>query len=479
MSTQHPDNAHPPFFSDTTVIEGDAEIKEAYYVFSHLGCTEQMWDYEGKEVDAFVVKKLISRYGNFFAKHPLGEEVFLTLRVPNPGVEASEGKILLETLESIPRSFDIAKIFYRRDIAPIFEVILPMTRSALQLNRIHSYYKNVVVGKQTTRLVEGDVTLADWIGEFKPEEINVIPLVEDKEGLLYVDRLVEAYVKGKRLEYQRVFLARSDPALNYGMVGAVILNKIAAVKLWELEKKLSLPILPIIGKGAAPFRGNLAPNRTEELLRDYPSIQTFTIQSAFKYDYPEKQVQAAVAKLNEGKRTRPLDVDFEAAMEIFDRYSFEYERQVIQLAPLINEVAPFVPARRKRKLHIGLFGYSRGVGKSRLPRAITFCAALYSLGLPPELLALNSLNQKDKETLLSFYPKFETDLADAGKLLNEKNFRELVPEADSILANFRDIEVNEEHRQTTDFALEHLKAKNLTALEEDILHAARLRGFLG
>ncbi len=37
-------------------MSGEDEIKEAYYAFSHLGCEEQMWDCEGKEVVAFNFK---------------------------------------------------------------------------------------------------------------------------------------------------------------------------------------------------------------------------------------------------------------------------------------------------------------------------------------------------------------------------------------------------------------------------------------
>jgi len=62
MSTQHPDNV-PLFFAQNTELGGEDEIQEAYYAFSHLGCDEQMWDREGKEVDNFVVKKL-SKYCN-------------------------------------------------------------------------------------------------------------------------------------------------------------------------------------------------------------------------------------------------------------------------------------------------------------------------------------------------------------------------------------------------------------------------------
>jgi len=134
MSTQHPDNVITPFFAESPVIKGDDEVKEAFYVFSHLGCQKQMWDYEGKEVDNFVVKKLLSRYEHFFREVILGRDVRLTLRVPNPSWEKAEAKVLLETLESIPRSFDAAKIFYGDDIPPIFEVILPMVTSHIELN---------------------------------------------------------------------------------------------------------------------------------------------------------------------------------------------------------------------------------------------------------------------------------------------------------------------------------------------------------
>jgi phosphoenolpyruvate carboxylase len=112
MSTQHPDNVRPPFFSENQILGGDDEIREAFYVFSHLGCKEQLWDCEGKEVDSHVVKKLLTRYDSFFREKTLGKDVFLTYRVPNPEVEKSEAKVLLETLESIPRSYDISKIFY-------------------------------------------------------------------------------------------------------------------------------------------------------------------------------------------------------------------------------------------------------------------------------------------------------------------------------------------------------------------------------
>ena len=92
MSTQHPDNAHAPFFSQGPQLGGEEEVKEAFYVYSTLGCDEQMWDHEGKEVDAHVVPKLLSQHSAFFRKKKLGKNVFLTLRVPNPARERSSAK---------------------------------------------------------------------------------------------------------------------------------------------------------------------------------------------------------------------------------------------------------------------------------------------------------------------------------------------------------------------------------------------------
>src|ERR1044071_6401790 len=171
MSTQHPDNATRPFFSTGPALSGEEEVNEAHYVFDTLGCDEQMWDHEGKEVDMYVVPKLLSQYRPFFRKKPLGKKVFLTLRVPNPVRERSSAKGLLEILESIPRSYDVAHQFDRRDIAPIFEVILPMTTNSIELTRIWNYYREFVIGKAQHPVVAGDITLKEWIGEFAPTSI--------------------------------------------------------------------------------------------------------------------------------------------------------------------------------------------------------------------------------------------------------------------------------------------------------------------
>ena len=479
MSTQHPDNVHLPFFAESPDLGGEDEIQEAFYAYSHLGCDEQMWDAEGKEVDGFVVKKLLTKYPDYFTSNRLGKDIFLTIRVPNPAEEKAEAKVLIETLESIPRSFDAAKLYFKDDIAPIFEVILPMTTSEQGLDRIYNYYHKFVVGKQFYPTIEGDILISDWVGEFKPHNINVIPLVEDKQHMLFSHLLLKAYLSDKDFEYQRIFFARSDPALNYGLVSAVLINKIAHQRIHQLSEEISVDLYPIIGVGSAPFRGNLRPDTVERVIKEYPSVQTFTLQSAFKYDYPPDVVSKAINQLHETPRGKPHYMEEERCIEIVERYAEEYGKHVWKLAPFINKIAKFIPKRRKRKLHIGLFGYGRTMGDHSFPRAIGFTASLCSMGIPPALLGLNALTQKDYDFILTQYINFEEDLRDALKYYNPE--QPFAPK--SINAKLEelaiDYETDMEHKNITDYIIDSLRHNKIEDLSVKILMAANQRKYLG
>lgn len=482
MSTQHPDNVSTPFFAQNTVLAGDDEIKEAFYAYSHLGCTEQMWDCEGKETDEYVVKKLLTRYPDFFRQNVLGQSIFLTLRVPNPTIERDEAKILLETLESIPRSFDTARSFYQADIPPVFEVILPMVTSVKCLNRVYYYYRNYVAGKQSSPFYDNDITIREWIGDFLPERIHVIPLFEDYRALTHADEIVEEFVRDKDLPYQRVFLARSDPALNYGMLGTIFLLKVALQRLDGLQERLGIRIYPIIGVGSVPFRGNMKPTNVENCLRGYPSCQTFTIQSAFKYDYPPETVLAAIRHIQQQPRGRALPVDEEFALTLFDKVSREYTAQLRAFVPYVTELSRYIPGRRLRKLHIGLFGYSRQVGEFRLPRAIPFCAAMYSIGIPPEILGLSALTPAEIERVKEFYPDFSDDLRDALAYFNHQSLKLCPPALRPKLTRCLDLvehSVDPAHKGLTSRIVSLLEEKDQTTMEELIVQAANLRHFLG
>lgn len=477
MSTQHPDNVHMPFFSESPEIGGEDEIKEAYYAFSHLGMDEQMWDCEGKEADNFVVKKLLTNYGDFFRENRIGEDVFITLRVPNPSIERHEAKILIETLESIPRSFDASRLFYQDDTPPIFEVILPMTTSPEGLDRIYRYYRDFVAGKQQMVLDDTGMTVAQWIGRFRPERVNVIPLFEDMDNMLRAHEITRRYLEDKDVEYQRVFLARSDTAMNYGNISAILLNKIALLRLHHLSRDIGIDIYPILGVGSAPFRGNLRPGTADKIVQDYPSVHTYTLQSAFKYDNPPDQVKEGVEKLRRNKTRAPPPMDEEIYLGIIQKYSSEYRKQIMELAPVVNRVAKHVPGRRKRKLHIGLFGYSRSMEGITLPRAITFTAALYSVGIPPELLGFNALDERDLDLVRDTYVHFDDDLRTSLKYYNKRS--PFIPEELRRSVESLDGEVDEVHGEVTDQIIGALREERSENIEEYVLRAANMRSFLG
>ncbi|HOJ13771.1 MAG TPA: phosphoenolpyruvate carboxylase [Deltaproteobacteria bacterium] len=479
MSTQHPDNASTPFFASSSVLAGEDEIREAYYAFSHLGCDEQMWDVEGKEIDTYVVKKLLTYYPEYFHENVLGEDLRITLRVPNPTVEKAEAKILLETLESIPRSYDAARLFYANDVPPIFEVILPMTTSARCIDRVYHYYADHIIGRQNTRFCDDDVTIAEWIGEFLPSRIQVIPLFEDVQSMLNADRIVEDYLSDKDVEDQRVFLARSDTAMNFGLVSAALANKIALMNLDRLAERIGVRIHPILGMGSAPFRGGLSPRTAERVGREYPSVVTFTIQSAFKFDYPVDEVRAACEHLKSRVIGHAAPIDVERAQSIMERYSKVYRRSIAELAPHINRMAKHVPARRARKLHVGLFGYARELDGITLPRAISFTCSLYALGLPPELIAFDALSDDDLSFIHDAYPSFRAKIEEALKFADLEGplMTDSLREA---LGRFvGEPQTHEEHLSVVRRIRNDLESGNTQQIGNHILSTALMRRFLG
>ena len=484
MSTQHPDNASPaPFADDTGVLRGDGEVEEAVDVFA-LGCDEQMWDSEGKEADNQVVRKLLTGYPDFFQDDiRLGADVALTLRVPNPRVERDMRKSMVEALQSVSSSWDMAEGFYGDGhVAPIQEVILPLTTSAEELSMVEAYYRKVIVG-QEDQAVLGGQSVKDWVGEFYPKSIRVIPLIEDMEHLFYCDHIVEEYLQGRDLPYQRVFLARSDPALNYGMVAAELILKVGLLRLHNLELKLGLPLYPIIGAGSAPFRGHLGPTNVDRSLAEYPSAQTFTVQSAFKYDYDRDTVRDGIARILAHERTEPVFIDQDRAKEIIDKSTEEYQARVRDLTGVITSVSAHVPRRRERKMHVGLFGYGRsldGVGGVTLPRAIGFAASLYSIGVPPELLGLACLDESDLEFIRNVYPNMNEDLSVALSFTNERNVRELLGDAYmSVVGQFTD-ELDRVHEGLTSAIWASVNNEEMTTHRSHFVEeAAQLRHFLG
>ena len=63
-------------------------------------------------------------------------------------------------------------------------MILPFTTSAEEISLVEEYYRKIIVGQEDRKLLGGQ-SVSDWVGEFFPKSIRVIPLIEDMEHLLH------------------------------------------------------------------------------------------------------------------------------------------------------------------------------------------------------------------------------------------------------------------------------------------------------
>ena len=426
MATQHPDHASKPYWHKEAFISTQYEAEETYLCYCDLGIEEYKWDWEGKLVDESVLERLFSTHLNFFKKNPLGKDTFLTFRLPDPKVE-TEFRIG-RAFMNLASAASIAKHF-KLPSPPLFEVILPMTENSGEMLAIQLAYKQMHKLTHPLYRLEGILT-----------NLRIIPLFEDVNTIINSDKILEKYLTNykkafKKLPpYMRPYVARSDPALNFGIVPTVIAIKIALSRYSKLEKKLGIPLFPIIGAATLPFRGGLNPLNIEKFIEEYKGIRTTTIQSAFRYDFDKSSVKKAVSKLNKllplNKADKISTKDEKILQELIPFFEDFYREVIEGVSPIINKVASFFPRRRERVQHIGLYGYSRGVGKVKLPRAIGFNGALYSIGIPPELIGtgrgLKMAKELGKLNLIKKYYKFiKEDLIEAGKYLNKENLIKL------------------------------------------------------
>lgn len=429
MATQHPDNACAPFWSDTPFINTHKEVEEIYQSFFELGCDEYMWDWEGKFADEGMIERLMAGYFESFQKEQLGQDRFVTLRIPNIWEEKSFK--LARAYMSVLSAGEFMKSLNLKT-PPVFELILPMTKSADQLIHIQKTF-------QKTAQLHEQIFCADGGADcphFGEGYIHIIPLFESVDDLagcasVLTDFLAEheQHFK-KKPPYLRVFIARSDPALNAGFGTAVLASRLALREIARLEKETGIPMYPIIGSGSLPFRGGLNPENIEKVLPQYEGVRTVSIQSAFRYDYPEKEVKAALKHIAEElpKKKAPLfdDTTFETLKSLIQVFKSFYRPTLEKMAPSINEMAKHIPARRERVQHVGLFGYNRGVGEIKLPRAITFTGACYSMGIPPEFIGTGRGLKAAKEAgqlqiLEDHFFTLRHELKHAGKYLNMEN----------------------------------------------------------
>lgn len=430
MVTQHPDHAHTPYWHYRPFISTQDEPYELYLSFKELGATEYKWDWEGKLVDEAIVERIMGEYFDYFKETQIGKDKFITFRLPNPKVE-TEYRLGRAFMGIIAASGLANSIGLSGN--PLFEVILPMTESAKEMYDVQAAFREMAAIRHPL-LKRGDEDI---------DHIELIPLFEDINTISNSDKILEEYLQMHiqgfdfKPEYLRPYVARSDPALNAGIVPTVLAIKIALSKYDDFSKKHEIPLYPMIGAAALPFRGGISPWTVDAFMNEYAGMRTTTIQSAFRYDYPKNDVIEALQKIECGfskTKARKITPEEEKIlrdiMQLFTQY---YQETVVRIAPFINLVSKHIPKRRERVQHVGLFGYSRGVGEVKLPRAITFTASLYSVGIPPELIGtgrglmvLKKKNmQKHIDLLNRHYINLRSDLLSVLSFINEEVLQEL------------------------------------------------------
>lgn len=423
MASQHPDHANIPYWHNTAFITVNNEHEETYLAYSDLGIEEYKWDWEGKLVDESVMERLLSNYYQYFKENPLGKEKFLTFRLPNPKAE-TEFRLARAFINLLSSAALTKKVGLYSP--PLFEVILPMTETAEEILAIQEAFKEISDLKN--ELLRFDAQTI--------ENLEVIPLFEQVNTIIHSDEILEKYLNlykkkfKKTPEYLRPYAARSDPALNSGLVPTVLAIKIALSRYKKLSKRIGIKLYPIIGTALLPFRGGLRPDDIESFVNEYKGVRTVLIQSAFRYDFDKSIVKRGIQKLHTllpKYDAQTISVqDEKVLIALIPGFEESYRSTIEQLAPIINALAALLPKRRERVQHIGLFGYSRGIGNVTLPRAIGFTAALYSLGIPPELIGtgrgLHKLQNKTEQNLVNkYYDNFKKDILIAGRYLNKEN----------------------------------------------------------
>lgn len=462
MLSQHPDNASTPYWHNKPYIETHHELFECYLMFKELGAQEYMWDWEGKLVDESVIERLLQDYSEFFKKKPIGKEVFITFRIPNPAVET--GFRLARAFMVILSARQLA-LSHGIHSPPLFEVILPLTEKAEDMSYIQKSFQRLA---RTVHIT--------FKGTHLPfDSIEVIPTFEDVQTLLNSGKILKKYIEFTKNKfhsvpiYLRPFCARSDPALNSGIVPTTLAIKWALSEYAKFTRDTGILTYPIIAPGALPFRGGLTPETVDEFMQEFQGIKTVVIQSSFRYDYPVQKVRSAIQKMiKELPLSKSVILSIQTGYDIhtiIPWFETSYKEMVMNIAPFVNNLSRYIPKRRERFQHIGLFGYSREVSGTKLPRAIGFTACCYSLGIPPELLGMGKgLKKAIKENKIklieSLYTGLKPMLLRAGRYLRKESINEL---------GLKDLE--KEIKIIEDYVGESLGPKTKTEIEHGQLVA--------
>ncbi len=278
--------------------------------------------------------------------------------------------------------------------------------------------------------------------------------------LLNIKRTGTEYIKKiDEKDYLRVFIGKSETAISAGHLSSAIACKLAISECADAQEKLGVEIYPILGGGALPFRGGISPNNLNNFTREYSGTKTYTIQSGVRYDYDQREAIEMINALKQKVHYKPIIYPDEEKKKIIDMmaiFSKNYLQELYEILDYVTEASFYVPNQRERILEISDVSYYRSIRNIKamfkvyqnkkaankisrlalerfgnLPRAIKLSAALYSLGLPPELLGVGNsiaeikeeLGQEWVDQLLDhIYPSIEDDIKFSSRFYHHNKF---------------------------------------------------------
>jgi len=433
MATQHPDSA-------TRHVRVSAEVDEALHCLKQtedgLRCEEYLIDYMGKLTPYHQIGQIIRAMGRELEEEIPGKSVFLTPRMVSSFRDEPFRQIM--TLSAVMEGiYESTQIYGEPGVR---EMVHAMT-TINELRRTRDRARGIL------KMLQRDIKFAEG------SDIQVIPLFEGVPELLSLEGILPKLTE--ELGGQRLFLGKSETSLVYGHAATSLAFKIALADIGATAKSLGTSYYPIFGGGCLPFRGYITLENIENVLAEYKGMKTYTIQSGMRYDYGPEKTRQLVEKIRSG-------VSGEDFLELGDRdlivksiviFAKNYLEELLEIADRVIEVAALVPDQRERLLEASDVAYYQAIrnieaflpfcldAETRsqiagldhkkllsLPRSIRFTAALYTVGLPPELLGMGAalkeiggkLGQPWLDRLLDeVFPSLRGDLIFASRFLRD------------------------------------------------------------
>lgn len=483
MVTQHPDNADKYIPIQQEPEEGIQGLTSQEN--GGLGIEEIMIDFEGKLTPYHQTSQIT--LGLINKGIIPGEDVCITPRIPNAKKEP-----VFRQLMSIMSLIETNVLAYKHtSVQPITETIVPMVETGKEIVELQERINSVI-----------EMGNKNYDVRFPLNSIKVIPLIESVPALVNVESILEEYYQGSKaqghtIDNMRMMFARSDSAMSYGMVSAVLSLVIAIKKAHQWGNKNNVNVGPILGCGSLPFRGHFTEENLLGMYKTYGGVKTFTIQSGLRYDHGEEKTKAVVNNLkvniSNSVEREFLTEDIELMQEFIGIFTKHYIGTFIKVIDTVEKISKYMPKNRDRlaALKTGL-DYVREIADMNeianmvknpqlkeellnintdihcsVPRAISFTASMYTMGIPPEFIGvgrgLKEINEKfgqrGIDELIKIYPVLKNDLLFASQYVNINVSKRIISE-----------EARLEYEEDFKLACEILEINNEIDEDNDFYH---------